>query len=77
MKPRTHFKHTIDQLDTGGEIIETVAGVDDYEIAEATWLAAVKRRPREIIILRQGARVVRDSRDPRLAWSDMGRQGGR
>ena len=35
MKPRTHFKHTIDQLNTGGEIIETVAGVDDYEIAKA------------------------------------------
>jgi hypothetical protein len=35
--------------------------VDDYEIAEATWLAAVERWPRDIIILRQGARVVRDS----------------
>jgi hypothetical protein len=77
MKPRTHFKHTIDQLDASGEIIETIAGVDDYEVAEATWLAAVKRWPREAIILRQGARVVRDSRQPRLAWPDKGRQGGR
>jgi hypothetical protein len=40
----------------------SLAGVDDYEIAEATWLAAVKRWPRERIILRQAARVVRDSR---------------
>jgi hypothetical protein len=64
-------------LDACGEIIEMIAGVDDYEIAEMTWLAAVKRWPRERIILRQGARVVRDSRDPRLAWSDKGRQGGR
>jgi hypothetical protein len=77
MKPRTHFKHTIDHLDAFGEIIGTTAGVDDYEIAETTWLAAVKRWPRERIILRQGARVVRDSRRPRLAWSDKGRQGGR
>jgi len=77
MKPRTHFKHTIDQLDAGGEIIETIAAVDDYEVAEATWLAAVKRWPRETIILRQGARVVRDSRHPRLAWPDKGRRGGR
>jgi hypothetical protein len=41
MKPRTHFKHTIDHLDALGEIIETIAGVDDFEIAETTWLAAV------------------------------------
>jgi hypothetical protein len=27
-------------------------------------------------MLRQGARVVRDSRRPRLAWSDKERQGG-
>jgi hypothetical protein len=53
----------------------SLAGVDDYEIAEATWLAAVKRWPRERIILRQAARVVRDSRQPHLAWPDKGRQG--
>jgi len=33
MKPRTHFKHTIDHLDAVGEIIETMAAADDYEIA--------------------------------------------
>jgi len=43
MKPRTHFKHTIDQLDDAGGIIETIAAADDYELAEATWLAAVRR----------------------------------
>ena len=66
MKPRTHFKHTIDRLDRAGEIIEHLAGVDDYELAEQTWLPAIRRWPRETIILRQGARVVRDSRLPRL-----------
>jgi len=30
MKPRTHFKHTIDRLDSAGEIIEQLTGVDDY-----------------------------------------------
>jgi len=30
MKPRTHFRHTIDHSDALGEIIETIAGVDDY-----------------------------------------------
>jgi hypothetical protein len=52
MKPRTHFKHTIDRLDAAGEIVETIAGVDGFEIAEATWLAAVKRWPRERIMLK-------------------------
>jgi hypothetical protein len=66
MRPRTHFKHTIDQLDDAGEIIETIAAADDYELAEATWLAAVKRWPKAIIILRQGVRVVHDSRRPRI-----------
>jgi len=42
------------------------AGVEDYEVAEATWLAAIARRPKAYIILRQGARVVRDSKRPRL-----------
>ena len=32
--------------DTGGSIVEHVAGVDDFEVAEATWLAAVKRWPK-------------------------------
>jgi hypothetical protein len=67
MKDRTHFAHTVDRLDGAGkEIVEQLAGVEDYELAEATWLAAIKRRPQEIIILRQRARVVQDSRRRRL-----------
>jgi hypothetical protein len=62
MKPRTHFKHTIDQLDSAGEITETIAAVDDYELAEVVWRAAIERWPDATIILRQGARVVHDSR---------------
>jgi hypothetical protein len=64
MKTRTHFAHRM--LDAKGEVREHLAGVEDYEVAEATWLAAVARWPKAHIILRQGARVVRDSKRPRL-----------
>jgi hypothetical protein len=53
-------------LDAGGEIQEHLAGVEEYEVAEATWQAAIARWPKAAIILRQGARVVRDSRRPRI-----------
>jgi hypothetical protein len=66
MKTRTHFAHRIDMLDAGGEIQEHLAGVEEYEVAEATWQAAIARWPKAAIILRQGARVVRDSRRPRI-----------
>jgi hypothetical protein len=39
-------------------VVEHVAGVDDFEVAEATYRAAVARWPRARITLRQGARVV-------------------
>jgi hypothetical protein len=53
MKPRTHFKHTIDQLDSAGEITETIAAADDYELAEVLWRAAIDRWPDVTIVLRQ------------------------
>ena len=39
-------------------IVEHVAGVDDFEVAEATYRAAVARWPAARITLRQDARVV-------------------
>jgi len=39
MRTRTYFAHRIDMLDAAGELLEHLAGVDDYEVAEATWLA--------------------------------------
>ena len=42
---------------TGDSIVEHVAGVDDFEVAEATYRAAVVRWPLARITLRQGARV--------------------
>ena len=52
MKGRTHFPFTIDRLDKAGEIVEQLVGVEDYELAAATWLAAVKRWPKDRIMLR-------------------------
>jgi hypothetical protein len=66
MKTRTHFAHRIDMLDAAGEIQEHFAGVEDYILAEAVWREAIARWPGATIILRQGARVVHDSRRPRL-----------
>src|SRR5262249_38773858 len=40
--------------------------VEDYILAEAVWRDAIARWPGETIILRQGARVVADSRRPRM-----------
>ena len=62
MKTKTHFAFRIDIWDdTGDSIVEHVAGVDDFEVAEATYRAAVARWPTARIRLRQGARVVHES----------------
>jgi hypothetical protein len=40
---------------TGNSIVEYVAGVDDFEVAEATYPAAVARWPRARITLHESA----------------------
>jgi len=47
------------------------------QLAVATFRAACERWPGTAITLRQGARVIEDSRRLRMAWSDKGREGGR
>jgi hypothetical protein len=42
----------------GDNIVEHIAGVDDFETAVATYRAACLRWPNAKITLRQGARVV-------------------
>jgi hypothetical protein len=45
-KTKAHFCFRVDIWDdTGDSIIEHVAGVDDFEVAEATYRAAVARWP--------------------------------
>ena len=66
MKNRTYFKHRIDMLDDEGQVLEHLANVESFELARASYLAALELWPRAPIMLRQGARVVLDSRKPRL-----------
>jgi hypothetical protein len=75
---RTHFAFRVDMWDASGEnLVEHIAGVEDYQVAQATYRAAVERWPRAAIALRQGARVIEDSRRTRFAsWADKGRRGG-
>jgi hypothetical protein len=67
VKTRTHFAFRVDIWDdTGDRIVEHVVGIDDFEVAEATYWAAVARWPRARITLRQGARVIEVSRRLRV-----------
>ena len=65
MKPRTHFTFR-DRWDADGEnIIEHLAGIEDHQLAMATYLAACQGWP-GAVTLRQGARVIEHSRRTRL-----------
>jgi hypothetical protein len=46
------------RIDVWDSIVEQIAGIDDFKVAEATYSAAVARWPAARITLRQGARVV-------------------
>ena len=60
MKHQTHFQFRVHIWDhAGGEVFEHIVGVDDFEMATATYQAAIKRWPAARVILRHGARVVR------------------
>ena len=62
MKTKTHFAFRVDIWDAAGDsILEHVAGIEDFEVAEATYRAAVARWPAARITLRQGSRVVNES----------------
>jgi hypothetical protein len=50
MKNRIHFKHRLDMIDAQGETIEHLGGVDDFELADALYEAALW--PRASIMLR-------------------------
>jgi hypothetical protein len=64
VKTKTHFAFRVDIWDdTGDSIVEHVAGVDDFEVAEATYWAAVARWPAARITLRQSIRVLDEVED--------------
>src|SRR5262245_39491060 len=71
MKPRTPFTFRVDTWTSDGEsIVAHVAGIEDYQVALATFRAACERWPGTPITLRHGAQVIEDSRRLRMAWSD-------
>jgi len=70
-KTRTHFSFRVDTWAVNGEsIAEQLAGVEDYQVAPATFPAACERWP-ETHTLRHGTRVIEDG-DCRLMASSLG-----
>jgi hypothetical protein len=60
---RTHFVYRIDiWTDDGENILEHLAGLENLIVARAAFRAARERWPKAVITLRQGRRVVEDSR---------------
>jgi hypothetical protein len=74
---RTHLVYRVESWDSSGaNIVDLVAEVRDLQVAMDR--SAVRRWPGGVITLRQGSRVIEDSRDTRVAsWADKGREGGR
>lgn len=65
---RTHFLYRVDMWTINGEhVIEHLAGVEDFQLAMATYRAACTRWPGAAITLRQGAKVIEDNRQVRTA----------
>ena len=58
---RTHFKHTVELIDREGDIVDLLAAVEDFLLAQATYEAAKQRWPKERIRLSQAARILEDS----------------
>jgi hypothetical protein len=57
VKTKNYFAFRVDVWDSAGNnLVEHVAGVDDFETAVATYRAAVRRWPKAKITLRQGDR---------------------
>jgi hypothetical protein len=60
---RTHFVYRIDiWTDDGKNILEHLAGIENLIVARAAYRAACERWPNARITLRQGGRIVEDSR---------------
>jgi hypothetical protein len=60
---RRHFIHRLDLWDSSGEhVVEHLAGIQDFELARATYRAACERWPGANITLRAGSAVIEDSR---------------
>ena len=58
---RNHFKHSVELVDGEGDIVDVLAAVEDFLLAQATYEAAKQRWPKERIRLSQAARILEDS----------------
>ena len=65
MKDRTQFAHRLDLCGSDDEVVEHLAGIEDYLLAIATHHAACRRWPDAHLKLRQADRVIADSRQDR------------
>jgi hypothetical protein len=63
---KIHFAYRIDRWDDGNSVMEHVADIDDLTVAKAIYEAACKQWPGANITLRQGVRVIEDSRKARV-----------
>ena len=59
---KSNFAFRIDRWDNNGNAIEHVAWIEDFDVALAAFRAACLRWLGESITLRQGARLIEDSR---------------
>ena len=64
---KTDFAYCIDRWDPSGNVVQRVADLDDLAVAVATYEAACKRWPGNCFTLRQGSRVIADSRQTQPA----------
>ena len=68
MKTKTYFAFRVDVWDSAANsVVEQIAVMDDFEVAEATFRAAVARWPAARITLRQGIRVLEAPEDRQRA----------
>ena len=59
--------YVVELRDSSGEnVVDLLAEVGDLQVARDTYQAALKRWPGGVITLRQGARVIEDSRQTLL-----------
>jgi hypothetical protein len=62
------FAYRIDLSDADGDnVVKHLADIDDLIVARATYEAACKQWPGERVTLRQGIRIIEDSRQNRVA----------
>ena len=69
----TTFAYRIDRWDANGNAVQHVADLDDLTVALATYEAGRMRWPDDGLTLREGSRVIADSRH--TASSSQSRSG--